>query len=185
MSILKFEFTYDTSSEEFSVVNTSTGEIKTVSTKKKIKTNKIEESSIPQLTLEDNKYSLNTAAVNLLQVQAGDKIDIKYQKVNGKIQPVIATDEVFGTKGGNVLSKSNTVACRGNKQNELSKYGRQFTLTPHESGMFILTGDGTVEELKGDDNVAVEDEDLSLDLADIIDGKDADITEIDSSLFTF
>ena len=63
MSILKFEFTYDTTTGEFSVVNTETGEVKSVTTKKTTTTRKKkEESSEPQLILEENKYILNTAA---------------------------------------------------------------------------------------------------------------------------
>lgn len=191
MSKFKFELTVDTESGEFSVISIDTGEIKTVSIPKKTtKKTKKEESTTPQLILEGNKYCLNSAAIELMRVTPDDKIDIKYEK-RGKIMvPVIGTDEVFGTKGGNKLTKSNTVACRGSKNEELSKYGHVFEIKPHDSkdGLFILTGDSTPEVSSSkDENIAIDksDEDLPLDvdLTALADDKDANIEEIDPSYF--
>lgn len=191
MAILKFEFMYDTTTGEFSVVDTSTGEVKSVTVKKTTTRKKKEESSEPQLILEENKYTLNTAAKELLGVEEGDKIDIKYKKINNKLTPIIASDEVFGTKGGNKLTKSGTVAFRGTKRDELIKYGNIFTLEASDKeGEFILCGNViTTEEPKGDENVSAEnvDEDLAFDadLAGLIDDVDNKAEEIDSSFFTF
>ncbi len=188
MSKLKFEFTIDTNTGEFSVVNTDTGEVKTVSIPKKVtKKIKKEESSSPQLILEDNKYCLNSAAIKLMGVTPDDKLDIKYEKRGRTMIPVIGSDETFGTKGGNKLTKSNTVACRGSKNEELSKYGHVFEITPHDSkeGLFILTGDSApVEISSGNENISIDesDEDLPLDLS-LVDDKDANVEEIDSSYF--
>lgn len=184
-------------------INTDTGEIletklikrsidkpETAIPKKKASKSKKEEISTPQLILEDNKYCLNTAAVELMQVGPDSKLDIKYEKRGNTMVPVIGTDEVFKTKGGNKLTKSNTVACRGSKNEELSKYGHVFDIKPHDSkdGLFILVGDSTPEiNLPKDENIAIDgsDEDLPLDvdLSALIDEKDANIEEIDSSFF--
>lgn len=151
---------------------------------------KKDESPEPQLILEDNKYCLNTAAVELMGLTSDDKLDIKYEKNGSTMVPVIGTDEAFGTKGGNKLTKSNTVACRGSKNEELSKYGRVFGIAPHASkeGLYVLTGDAApVAAPTGDENIAIEesDEDLpiDIDLAALVDDKDANIEEIDSSYF--
>lgn len=168
-------------------VDKSSFEISKVSPKKTSKPKK-EESSIPKLTLEDNKYYLNSAAIELMKVAPDDKIDIKYEKIGKKMVPVIGSDAVFGTKSGCRLTKSNTVSCRGSKNTELSKYGTEFTIIPHNSkeGLFILSNeDVTLEELDGDENISLEEEDtisLDSDLA-LIDEGDANITEIDSSFF--
>lgn len=182
-------------------VNTETGEMtstcvkRTVTkgtepTSKTTKKVKKEESSTPELILEDNKYCLNTAAVELMGLTSDDKLDIKYEKNGNVMVPVIGTDEAFGTKGGNKLTKSNTVACRGSKNEELSKYGTVFSITPHatKDGLFVLTGDAApVAAPTGDENIAIEktDEDLPLDidLSALVDDKDANIEEIDSSYF--
>ena len=184
-------------------INTDTGEIletklikrsidkpETAIPKKKASKPKKEEISTPQLILEDNKYCLNTAAIELMQVGPDSKLDIKYEKRGSTMVPVIGTDEVFKTKGGNKLTKSNTVACRGSKNEELSKYGHVFDIKPHDSkdGLFILVGDSTPEiNLPKDENIAIDgsDEDLPLDidLSALIDEKDANIEEIDSSFF--
>ena len=184
-------------------INTDTGEIletklikrsidkpETAIPKKKASKPKKEEISTPQLILEDNKYCLNTAAIELMQVGPDSKLDIKYEKRGSTMVPVIGTDEIFKTKGGNKLTKSNTVACRGSKNEELSKYGHVFDIKPHDSkdGLFILVGDSTPEiNLPKDENIAIDgsDEDLPLDadLSALIDEKDANIEEIDSSFF--
>lgn len=162
------------------------------SVKKATRKPKKGERSEPVLTLEDNKYCLNTAAVELMGVEPDCKLDIKYDK-NGKTTiPVIGTDEAFGTKQGNKLTKSFTVACRGSKNEELAKYGKEFILVPHESkdGIFVLTSEDAVIEQAFDDdveNIDLPSEEIELpgdiDLQDLIDNEDAKITEVNSSMF--
>ena len=185
-------------------VDESTGEIQTRLIKKSIdkanfksieikepkkKASKKEESNIPQLILEDNKYSLNQAAIELMQVTTEDKIDIKYEKKGKNMIPVIGSDSAFGTKQGCKLTKSNTVACRGSKNSELAKHGSVFEIIPHDSkpGLFILKGDSVEESPEETSKINIEDvdEDLPLDtnIEDLIDDKDANITEIDANFF--
>ena len=187
--------------EEFTItlkyqvtVDTETGEMTTkcikrtvdkanfeVSEKKTAKKKVVEDNSSPQLTLEDNKYRLNTAAIELMGVSAESKIDIKYEKQGKSMIPVIGTDEAFGTRGGNRLTKSNTVACRGSKHEELIKYGNIFQIIPHDSkaGLFILKGDAQIDTLDGDENVSIDEE---IDISQLIDDKD--VEEINSFDFT-
>ena len=94
-------------------INTDTGELletklikrsvdksnfEVVTPKKKASKTKKDESATPQLILEDNKYCLNQAAIELMQVGPDSKLDIKYEKG----VPIIGTDEAFGTKGGKI-----------------------------------------------------------------------------------
>ena len=192
MSVVKEKFIL-TLSYEMSI-DTSTGEI----LETKLINRKVDKSDIkvtkkviaedsdtePKLILERNKYGL-------MCIGPDDKLDIKYDDgKNGKF-PVIGTDEAFGTKGGNKLTKSNTVACRGSKNEELSKYGSEFKLVPHPSkaGLFILTTNSSpIEQLVGDDNVHVEEEDtediaFDLNLDEVAEEQDANVSEIDSSFF--
>lgn len=193
---LKYQVTVDTETGEMTTkcikrtIDKSNFEVSEITSKKTTKKTKKEESSSPQLILEDNKYCLNSAAIKLMGVTPDDKLDIKYEKRGSTMVPVIGTDEVFKTKGGNKLTKSNTVACRGSKNEELSKYGHVFDIKPHDSkdGLFILVGDSTPEiSSSKDENIAIDesDEDLPLDvdLSALIDEKDANIEEIDSSFF--
>lgn len=188
MSKLTFQITVDTATGEVTVVNTETGEVKETKTKKTTtKKSKKEESSEPQLILEDNKYSLNTAAVELLGVEPEDRLCIKYKKIGKKAVPVIGTEEVFKTKGGNKLTKTNTVSCRGKANEELSTYGTVFTLSenPDGSGTFILSGDKAPETpVVADEAVDTEDEDIREDLEKIGDSIDtdeeSDVEDVDS-----
>lgn len=189
--------------EEFTItlkyqvkVDTETGEMTTKCISRKVdksnfeviedkprkKRTKKEESSEPQITLEDNKYCLNQAAADLMEVTADSKLKIEYEKINGKFIPVISISPADGNK----LTKSLTVACRGSKNSELAKYGNIFTVIPHESvvGRFILKGN-SVEEKQGDDviNFTEGDDVLDIELDNIIEDEDANIVEVDSSIF--
>ena len=159
---------------------------------KRIKKNSKGESSEPTLTLEENKYCLNQAAADLMGVEPDCKLDIKYEKRGKETVPVIGTDIAFGTKQGNKLTKSLTVACRGSKNEELSKYGTEFILVPHETkdGIFVLQNEDSKLEQALDDTLEKPDgpeEEIDLpmdiDLQDLIDDKDATITEVNSSMF--
>ena len=129
-----------------------------------------DEDKEPKLILEDNKYRLNNAAVELMGLDTDSKLNIRYEQGKGGDVPVIGTSIAFGISSGNKLTKSNTVACRGHNREELAKYGEEFILVPHPSkpGLFILTSESVKpEQLIGDDNVSVEggeDEDLPFDL---------------------
>lgn len=180
-------------------VNTDTGEIletklinrsidnsdlKTVKSTTKRKSSKNEDKT-PKLILEDNKYRLNSAAVELMELDESSRLSIRYEQGKDGDIPLIEVDE----KNGNKITKSNTVACRGSKNEELSKYGTEFTLVPHPNRprLFILTTDSVkIDQLSGDENVSIEGgEDLpfDLDIKELIDNTDANITEIDSNFF--
>ena len=194
MSVIKEKLIF-TLKYEMSV-DTSTGEIletkllsKKVDTEEATPKKSVEGS--PKLVLESNKYVLTDSAMALMGVHPDDKLEIKYEssKELGKV-PVIGTVEAFGLKGGNRLSKSNSVSFRGSKNEELTKYGTEFDIIPHPSkdGLFILIGDSTPEIASSkDDNIVVNksDEDLPLDvdLSALVDEKDSNIEEIDSSYF--
>ena len=114
----------------------------------------------PTLTLEDNKYSLNAAAIEALGAEPGEStIDIKNQKIGNKKVKVIGTSDTFGTKAGNKLTLKGTVSFRGKANTELSQFGSTFTLEPHPNvtGLFILKGD---EEEEQDDVMVPEAEEV-------------------------
>lgn len=153
------------------VINDDIKPVKKASTPKK-KSSK-NESSEPQIILEDNKYTLNSAAVELMGVEPDDRLDIKFEK-NGKLMvPIIGTNESFGTKAGNRLTKSFTVSCRGKANDELQNYGTVFTLSAHptKEGLFVMQGDKAPEAVV-DDKVEIKDDasevEVEIDLDDFI-----------------
>ena len=193
---LKYQVKVDTETGEMTTkcisrkIDTSNFEV--IEEKSKRKTSKVkkEESSSPLLTLEDNKYCLTQAAIDLMGVEPDCKLDIKYEKRGKETIPVIGSDEVWGTKGGNKLTKSLTVACRGSKNEELSKFGKEFTLIPHDKkdGLFILQNSITKVEIDNEiENLQDLEEEISLpvdvDLQDLIDDTDANVKEVNSSMF--
>lgn len=149
---LKVTFTYD--------VNPETGEMKllckdevtvdTESTTKKSTTKKsstkVDTNTEPLVTLDSNKLIFTQGAIDLLQICEDCRVDIKYKKKDKKAVPVIGTDSAFGTKGGTVLTKSNTTSFRGSKNEKLASYGTVFKLEPtEETGIYYLVGDKVQE----------------------------------------
>ena len=191
---LKYQARVDTETGEMTTkcisrkVDKTNFEVVEEKSKKKTSKSKKEESTVPSLILEENKYCLNQAAITLMGVEPDCKLDIKYEKRGKETIPVIGSDESFGTHNGNKLNKSLTVACRGSKREELSKYGTEFTLVPHETkdGIFILQNKNADFEPTVNNVSEIEDEiELpdDIDLQDLVDDKDATITEVDASMF--
>lgn len=139
----------------------------------------------PIITLEPNKLVLTQGAVDLLQVCADCRIDIKYKKKDKQAVPIIGTDTAFGTKSGNKLTKSNTVSYRGSANEKLSAYGTTFKLEPTEDeGIYYLVGDKIQEEISIPDEIIDIENELDIEsLDDInIDEDDKDLEKFDFSL---
>lgn len=154
-------------------------------TKKKSSTSKSSSAKIddsnpdPILTLEDNKYILNAAAIEALGVTPGEStIDIKNQKIGTKKVKVIGSSETFGTKAGNKLTLKGTVSFRGKSNEELSEFGNIFKLEPHPNviGLFILKGNNQSDD---EEEVVPEEEDI------IEDSEIEDALEISEDDFDF
>lgn len=191
--LINYNLCFDDEQGKFVAVNPETGELreftasaakKTTTTRKK----KADESTTPQLILSDNKYSLNTAAVELMGVEPEAKLNIKMRKIDGVITPVLGTDEAFKCKSGNRLTKSFTVACRGANNEALAAYGTIFELTenPDGSGTFILKGEKTPELPPDDEAVAADvplPEGLDVDLDSLDDDIPNEESTIDGSTF--
>lgn len=140
---------------------------------KKKKKNEWDDDERPLLIREDNKLILNDAAVTLLGVDEGVRINIKMQTINRRRYPVIGTEETFGDKGGNLLTKSHTIRYGGKNNEELAKFGYIFVLEPQGKvdGLFILKNrDASPEEESENDAIAIsvqeELEDLNNNLSD-------------------
>lgn len=130
--------------EEISVDTKATKSATKTSTKASAA--KVDANPDPIITLDSNKLILTQGAVDLLQVCADCRVDIKYKKKDKKAVPIIGTDAAFGTKSGNKLTKSNTVSYRGAANEKLSAYGTVFKLEPTEDkGIYYLIGDKVQE----------------------------------------
>lgn len=173
-------------------VNETTGEITfigkeeitvdTATTTKRVaaKATKIVENTEPLITLDSNKLILTTGAVEMLNICADCRVDIKYKKKDKTSVPVIGTDTAFGTKGGNKLTKTNTVSFRGAANEKLAEFGTVFKLEPSEDdGIFYMIGD-KVDNPIPDDAIDIESE-LDLDSLDDLDDSN-DLSNFDFTL---
>lgn len=160
--MVKYDLYFDEDSNKFVAVNPETGEVKElVEAKKKTpskkKAPKQDENPNPQITLEANKFCLNTAAVELLGVEPGDRIVIHY--LHG--DPIVGKSSAFNlaSDAGNKMTQSNSVSCRGKGNEELSKHGSVFDLiATDKEGQFRMKGDAPelpkeTEEIANPDDV--------------------------------
>jgi hypothetical protein len=170
------------------VINDDLPKAKKTSTPKK---SNADENPDPELILEDNKYVLNTAAVELLGVEADDRIDIKFEKRDKVRVPVIGCNTAFGTQGGNRLTKSNTVSYRGKNHDLLEEYGTVFSFKETDKeGIYELIGDKPIPEEKEDENIKIVDEEVEEigrpeDLVGIVDGDATEVNAADIIDFNF
>ena len=144
---------------------------------------KVVECNDPLIKLDSNKLILTTGAVDLLQICADCRVDIKYKKKDKTSVPVIGTDTAFGTKGGNKLTKTNTVSFRGAANDKLAEFGTTFKLEPSEDdGIFYLVGDKMNNPIP-EDAVDIESE-LDIDALEAldIDAKSTDLGDFDFTL---
>ena len=169
--------------EEISVDTKATKSATKTSTKASAA--KVDANPDPIITLDSNKLILTQGAVDLLQVCADCRVDIKYKKKDKKAVPIIGTDAAFGTKSGNKLTKSNTVSYRGAANEKLSAYGTTFKLEPTEDkGIYYLVGDKIQEENSVPDEII--DIEIELDIESLdninIDEDDKDLEKFDFNL---
>jgi hypothetical protein len=85
-------------------------------------------------------------------------------------------------KGGNKLTKTNTISFRGSANEKLSEYGTTFTLEPSEDeGIFYLIGDKITDPIP-DDAIDIESE-LDIEALDSFELND-ESTDLESFDFT-
>lgn len=169
--------------EEISVDTKATKSATKTSTKASAA--KVDANPDPIITLDSNKLILTQGAVDLLQVCADCRVDIKYKKKDKKAVPIIGTDAAFGTKSGNKLTKSNTVSYRGAANEKLSAYGTTFKLEPTEDkGIYYLVGDKVQEENSVPDEIIDIENELDIESLDNIniDEDDKDLERFDFNL---
>ena len=169
--------------EEISVDTKATKSATKTSTKASAA--KVDANPDPIITLDSNKFILTQGAVDLLQVCADCRVDIKYKKKDKKAVPIIGTDAAFGTKSGNKLTKSNTVSYRGAANEKLSAYGTTFKLEPTEDkGIYYLVGDKVQEENSVPDEIIDIENELDIESLDNIniDEDDKDLEKFDFNL---
>ena len=136
----------------------------------------------PLITLDSNKLILTTGAVDLMKICADCRVDIKYKKKDKASVPVIGTDTAFETKGGNKLTKTNTISFRGAANEKLAQFGTTFKLEPSENeGIFYMIGDKMNQSVE-DDAIDIESE-LDLETLEDLDLEDTqDLEKFDFTL---
>lgn len=112
--------------------------------------------ALPTIRIEDNKLIFSKSAIELIGVKVGERIAINYWTVNNQETfPVIGKSSVFGdSDNGLKLTKSNTIAFRGQNRTSLLMYGSIFLIESFKDNMFKLVKlEQEKIDLKEDDSV--------------------------------
>ena len=133
-------FDFDLETESVSNVKCSVDGIESKKkTTKKLKDIVSDLSSEPIITLEPNKLVFNNVAISKMDIHYEDRIVIKWEKLDGKLVPVIGKDLAFDEEGaGNKVTKSNTVTYKGKANTVLAEYGSEFTIFESKKGIWRL-----------------------------------------------
>ena len=101
------------------------------------------------VTLEANKLVFNNKCTVDMELEWQDRVIIKYEKFNGKLNPVVGKDISFDQEGsGNKVTKTNTVAYRGKANTVLAQYGTEFEIAVWKEGIWKL-----IPKSGGDENL--------------------------------
>lgn len=92
------------------------------------------------ITLENNRLKLSDLLIYKLGLVEGMLIDINYTE---SLTPILIINEETGNK----LCKNLTVAFKGKKHKQLSKYGTTFEVKETENGLELI-GDGKISEFE-------------------------------------
>lgn len=163
-----FHYNVDEKTGEITYIGKEEIVVDTSTKRQASKASVVEENKDPLITLDSNKLILTTGAVDMMKICPDCRVDIKYKKKDKTSVPVIGTDEAFGTKGGNKLTKSNTVSFRGSANEKLAEFGTTFRIEPSDDeGIFFLIGD-KMNQPAQEDVVDIESE-LDLDSLETLD----------------
>ena len=169
-------FDYDPATEEVRNVKCNVeGEVRrTRKTTKKDEVVVLEDEDL--MVREETRLVFNNRILDTIGVTAGDRIDIKYEKEGKFLIPVLLADDK-----GNKLTKSNTIAYRGKKNEVLEEFGTEFTITPFKEGIWKLVPKGDVKPIESVEEAIEQAEEVEPIL--IVDADDTtDIDEIQFSL---
>ncbi len=101
-----------------------------------------------------SSLKLSKQALELLAVNAGDRVRVGIKTVDNILTPFIAKAEDT-SEGANLLSKSNTVQCRGKNMENLLKFGDKFKLKQTSDGTFTLVGGKEVQQPTSDPGIEI------------------------------
>ena len=170
------EFDFDTETEEVTNVKCNVeGQVKkTRQTTKKDEVVVLEDEDL--MVREETRLVFNNRILDTIGVTAGDRVDVKYEKEGKFLIPVLSEDEK-----GNKLTKANTVAYRGKKNEVLEEFGTEFTIVPFKEGIWKLVPKGNVKPVESIEEAIKQAEEVEPIL--IVDSDDTtDIDEIQFSL---
>lgn len=95
------------------------------------------------MELVGSSLKIPAFALELLNSKIGDRLCVRFDKQG----PILATPDALGeTGGGNLVTKSSTLLCKGKVGVELAKYGNTFVYNIDGEGILTLSGRKQVEE---------------------------------------
>lgn len=87
------------------------------------------------IQLNTNSLHLQPEVLTALKAKVGDRLCIRFRNNT----PILATATAMGEdNGGNLITKSNTVSCRGKTGETLATFGTEFSYELEDEGYLVL-----------------------------------------------
>jgi len=126
------------------------------------------------ITLNGSSLKLNQDVLDQLQVEQGGRICVRFVDNN----VVLARPDIVGeANGGNLITKSLTVSCRGKASEQIAALGDSFTYKLESDGWMILSSGNEPttqdqEQVQDEQEVAIPTEEEVEEIATALDESD-------------
>lgn len=122
-------------------------------------------SSTSVITLTGSSLKLTAESLELLKVEAGQRVCVRF--ADNKV--VIARPDIVGElNGGNLISKSLTVSCRGKASETIAAIGSEFTYSLESDGYLVLSTGESSQDSQQEDKPQEDKTESVLDNSDFI-----------------
>lgn len=132
-------FDFDPETEKVTNVNCSVDGVEKKKRTSKKDTSDDSMPDVPIITLEETKIVFNKKALFDMEIEAEDRVIIRWEKEDSILYPIIGSDISFDQEGsGNKVTKSGSIAYKGKQNAVLKDFGSEFTIKNYKDGIWKL-----------------------------------------------
>lgn len=135
---MRISFDFDETTKKVSNLTVDDSAVKQAVKKKKPTNNKI--------MLNGSTLKLTDAVLTALGVSVGDRLCVRFNPKPVILRPDIANE----SNGGNLITKTMTLSCKGKTSELLTKFGTEFDFTGQSDGYVVLTATTEDANLQAD-----------------------------------
>lgn len=141
---MKVSFDFNPKTNEVTNLTCINEEI-TVAATKRSPSKQVKEKESHSLVLKGSSLKLTQHMLDTLGVKVGDRVLVNFKD---GLPYIVTTEAANLPKGGNLITKSMTVSCKGKASEMLAKFGNEFDYTLESEGYLKLHNDNTPKKVE-------------------------------------